>query len=362
MAGIFKFFKQTVFPSYLGVDIGTTSIKIAEIHQGKQLPEVLNYGILESSGYLTRANQVLQASTLKIFEAEAAELLRLVVGEMKTKTNEAIASLPVFSAFMTVLDFPEMNPGELEKSMTFQAKQYIPMPLSEVAIDWLKVGEFKDEKGFKHQQILLISVPQEHIKKYQRIFKLAGLRLRALEIESLSLARIFGGRDPTPTIVVDIGSRSTNIVFLEGGQLKFNIQSDFAGASLTQALSSSLGINPIRAEELKKERGVAGTGPNYELSTIMLPFLDVIINEVRKARYTYESQFRGAPKIERIVLSGGSANLLGIDKYFAREFGMPIVKAAPFVKFEYPPAMEPLVPELNPTMSVALGLVLREFI
>lgn len=361
MAGIFGFFKQSVFPTYLGVDIGTTSIKVVEVKPGEQLPAVINYGFLDSSSYLSRANQVLQTSTLKIFEKEAAELLKLVIGEMKTKTTEALASLPMFSAFTTTLDFPEMPPSELAKAIPFQAKQYIPLPLAEVAVDWMKIGEFEDDKGYKHQRILLISVPQETIKKYQKIFKQVGLSLKALEIESLSLARIFGGSDPTPTVVVDIGSRSTSIAFIEDGQLKFSKQSDFAGASLTQALAVSLGINPLRAEELKKERGVVGTGPNYELSTIMLPFLDAIINEVKKARYSYEEQFHEARKVERIVLSGGGANLLGIEKYFEREMALPVLKAAPFVKFEYPPAMEPLTLELNPLLSVALGLTLREF-
>jgi type IV pilus assembly protein PilM len=362
MASIFSFFKQNVFPTYLGVDIGTTSIKIVEVKPGKQLPAVINYGLLESSSYLSRANQVLQTSTLKIFENEAAELLKLVVKEMKTKTTEALASLPIFSAFTTILDFPEMQPSELAKAIPFQAKQYIPLPLSEVAVDWMKVGEFEDDKGYKHQRILLISVPQETIKKYQRIFKQAGLHLKALEIESLSLARIFGGTDPTPTVVVDIGSRSTSIAFIADGQLKFSKQSDFAGASFTQALAVSLGINPIRAEELKKERGISGTGPNYELSTIMLPFLDAIINEVKKARYDYEEQFKEARKIERVLLSGGGANMLGIEKYFEREMSLPVVKAAPFVKFEYPAVISPLIPELSPLMSVVLGLTLREFI
>lgn len=362
MANIFSIFKQSIFPTYLGVDIGTTSVKVVEVKPGKHLPEVVNYGFLESSSYLARTNQALQASDLKIFEKGAIEFLKIVLAEMKTKSTEAIASIPAFSAFTTMLDFPDMSPGDLSKAVVFQAKQYVPLPLSEVVLDWMKVGERQDEKGFKVQQILLISVPQETIKKYQTIFKSAGLNLKSLEIESLSLARMFGGSDPTPTLIVDIGSRSTNIIFLEYGVLKFNSQSDYAGSSLTQVLSTSLGINPLRAEELKRERGITGTDQNYELSTIMLPLLDVIINEVKKAIYKYEAQFPGSRNIERVMLSGGSANLLGIEKYIERELGVTTVKASPFLKFEYRENLEPIVPELNPIMSVALGLALKEFI
>ncbi len=346
--------------SYLGVDIGTTSIKIVEVRKGKTRPQIVNYGLLESSGYLSRANQALQTSGLKIFENDVIEFLKTAVREMGTGAREAFASLPPFSVFTTVVDFPQMDPKEVEKAMVYQARQYVPLPLSEVALDWTKVAEYQDDKGLSHQKILLTSVPKEQIEKYQRIFKAAGLTLRALEVENVSLARITGN-DPTPTMVVDIGSQSTGIVFLEGGHLVWSAQTDFASASLTQALATSLGVNPLRAEELKKERGIIGTGPSYELSTIMLPNLDVIINEVKKAQFAYLQQFPAARKIERVVLSGGGANLLGIEKYFERDFGVPAVKATPFLQFEYASELAPIVTELNPVMSVALGLCLKEF-
>lgn len=360
MKNPFSFIQKSIAPSYLGVDIGTTSIKMVEVKRGSKGPRVMNYGMLESSGYLARANQALQTSGLKIFEAGAVELLRALIKETGTKTTDVIASIPPFEVFTSLLDFPAMEQKEIQQAIVYQARQYVPIPLEEVALDWMKVADYVDEKGFAHQKILLISVPQEAIKRYQRIFQGAGLTLRALELESLSLARIFGG-DPTSSIIVDIGSRSTNIVFMERGIMAWGAQSDFAAASLTQALATSLGINPLRAEELKKERGVLGTGPNYEISSIMAPFLDAIINEVKKAQYSYVQQFAAAAKAERIILAGGGANLLGIEKYFEREFAIPVVKAAPFAKFEYPDEILPFVPELNPLLTVALGLGMKEF-
>ena len=345
----------------LGVDIGTTSIKMVEVRAGAKGPQVTNYGILESSGYLSRANQALQTSGLKIFEADIVVMLKALIKEMGTQTRSATASLPPFDVFMTMVDFPAMDPKEIQKALVYQAKQYVPLPLSEVALDWMKVGDYQDDQGFAHQKILLISVPQEQIKKYQHMFSSAGLTLRALEIESLSIARVFA-QDPTPTIVVDIGSRSTNIVFLEKGVLVWSAQNDMAAASLTQALATSIGINPMRAEELKRERGIQGTGPNYELSTIMMPFLDAIINAVKQATYTYRQQFPKGAAAERIVLVGGGANLMGIEKYFEKEFAVPVVKAAPFSQFAYPDDITSFVPELNAPLTVALGLGMKEFV
>ncbi len=237
MINPFQLFQKTIGSSYVGIDIGTTSIKAVEVKSGgDKNPEIINYGILESSGYLARANQALQTSTLKIFDADIIAFLKTLVGQMKTRSKDVIASLPPFSAFTTVLDFPLMSPKEVEQAIVYQARQYVPLPLSEVALDWMKVAEYQDEKGFGHQKVLLISVPQEQIAKYKSIFAGAGLNLRALEIESLSVARIFRG-DPTPTIVVDIGSRSTNVIFMDKGSLVWSSQTDFAASSLTQALA-----------------------------------------------------------------------------------------------------------------------------
>ncbi len=349
----------TGFQSYLGVDIGTTSIKMVEILKGRRQPKLQNYGILESYGHLERLNDAIQTSSLKIMEKETANLLRLLLDKLKIKTRQAIASIPAFSTFVSLIEMPTMSEADTAKTVSFQIRQYIPLPASEVAIEWIKVGEKQDENGFTKQQIVIISVPNEQIRKYQNIFKLAGLKLKALEMESLSLIRALIGNDPTPTLIVDIGSRSTNIAAVDQGSLKYNYQTDFAGGSLTQAIAAGININIRRAEELKKQRGLLGAGGEYELSTLTLPFLDAIINEVKRARVSYEkSQER---KIERVILAGGGANLLGIDKYFEEQINLPIIIGNPFSKIEYPSRIEPVVKELGPSFGVAIGLGIKEF-
>lgn len=358
----FSRLRQSVFPVYLGVDIGTTSIKMVEVKPGKQLPQLVNYALLDGGSGAGRMNSALQTSNLKLFDQDIVELLTATVRQMKTSARTALATVPPFSAFLTVLTFPEMSATELSKAIEYQVRQYVPLPLSEIVFDWRKVYEYEDERGYRQQQILVISVPQEQIHKYQHIFSRAGLHLKTLEIESLSIIRSLIGTDPTPTVIIDIGSRSTNIVFAEKGQLRMSSQSDYGGATLTESVASSLNINQSRAEELKREKGIVGIGADYELSTIMLPFLDVIINEVKTAYAHYQSQFPAAPAMERAILSGGGANLKGIEKYFKRELELgAVVKATPLTRFEYDPSLEPMVGDLNSLLGLALGVALQEF-
>ena len=92
----------------------------------------------------------------------------------------------------------------------------------------------------------------------------------------------------------------------------------------------------------------------------MLPFLDVILNEIKRVKDTYEKDYGG--KIERIILSGGGSNLTGIEEYASHQFSLPVLKTEPFEKIMYPRDIEPLITELGPSFAVALGLGIRQFL
>ncbi len=356
----FNFLKR-IFGSkgYVGIDIGTTSIKAVEIEKLNTLPQLINYGFLESYGHLERLNNAIQTSTLKMLDHETAELIKILIKNSEIKSTDAIASLPAFSAFITLLEIPMMSAEDTSKAMQFQAKQYIPLPISAITIDWIKVGQRQDPQGGILQQVLLVSVPNEQIAKYKNIFSLAGLNLIALEVEGLSLARALTKGIDQNVLILDMGSRSTSISVARGGLLKFSGQTDFAGGSLTQTIAAGLNIRPQRAEDLKKLRGLKGTGGEYELSTLMLPILDVIISEARRVKNNYEKGYND--KVESVIVSGGGANLLGVVDYIKDQLGLPVRKAAPFSQLSYPSSIEPLVSELGTQFSVAIGLGMKPF-
>ena len=243
--------------SYLAVDIGTASLKMVELDVSKEKLTLKNYAMLETSGHLTRLNDAIQTSSLKIIDKETAGLLQLLLREMRTKTKLAFASLPAFSAFTALLDLPVMSTDETSKTMQYQARSFVPLPLTEVTIDWLPIVKLTDEKGIKKQRLFLTAVPNEQIKRYQNIFQMAGLNLKVLELETLSLARILTDGDPTNTLIVDIGARSTALGVASMGLLKYSSQTDFSGGYLTQAIANGLGEKigvPALAYTIKRTR------------------------------------------------------------------------------------------------------------
>lgn len=335
----------------LGVDIGTSAIKIVALQADKNnRPRLLDYAVLETYGYLERANAALQTSTLKIFEEEIVGYLRLMLRKMKLPAGswETAASLPTFSAFTTLIEVPpDMSEADLVQTMNFKAKQYLPLPISSVVLDWTRVGA---------GEVFLVAVPSEQVERFQDIFQQARIKLTVLEIEGLALARSLTRENQEPALIIDIGSRSSVILLVQAGRLYMSRQLDFAGGSLTQALAASLEIAPRRAEDLKKQKGLTGLegGPERELSTILLPILDVIINEARRVKASRD--------FSRVILCGGGAKLLGLPRYLGNELGLPVELANPLAGISSAPVLEPLLKDLGPNLAVAAGLALRNFV
>lgn len=337
--------------NYLGVDIGTTSIKIAEFIRTQQGIHLENYGILE-----TFTNSF-QTSGFIASDSDISAYLRIILQHSKVKSRKAIASLPAFFVSTSLIDLPTMPEAEVGQAMAFQAQQYVPWPIAAVSLDYIKVGERVDENQNKIQQMFLIAVPNEQIERYHRIFGNAGLDLQAVEIEGVSLARIFTQGVKEAALIIDIGGRSTSFFVVQDGILKFTAHTDFAGDSLTQAIAEGLGVSPRRAEELKRKIGLL-SGKEFQLSTHIKPLLDVIINEAGRAKENFERSYQAT--VKNVILTGGGSNLSGLEDYYSKQTGLKVVKANPFGKISYPQAIESLIKELSSSVAIVLGLSARE--
>jgi type IV pilus assembly protein PilM len=355
-----KFFTGVLGPpKILGIDIGTTAIKAIELAREGGVIKLATYGILENYGHLERINDAIQTSSLKILDEVTAEMLKKLLFEMKPSTRNCAMSIPIFSAFVALMDLPQLSQKELEQAIPFEARQYVPIPISEVALDWQVLGPTPGQEGQK-VQVLLVAVPNDTIVKYQRIAELSGLNLKILEVETLAATRAIVGPDPSTLVLVDIGSRATVISIVDEGYVRITRSIDTAGGDLTQVIANGLNISPIRAEMLKKSRGLlAGVGEE-NLALLMTPLLDVIISEIQKISALYLERTKREAK--KVILAGGSANIPGLREYFERELAKEVLIGNSFSQLQYPTALAPILNTLSPTFAVAIGLALRELL
>jgi type IV pilus assembly protein PilM len=343
--------------NFLGIDIGTTAIKVVELSQRGDRIKLENYGEASAQTLYEKPFRTIDKNTLLFSSQEIAKALLAVFEEAKIIEKKAIFSIPDFASFFIDFSLPPMTKEELPEAVKYEAKQYIPMPLSEVTLDYSIIsGQLgKGRQKSTPLKILLVAVPNEIINQYYEIADLAGLQLRAIEAEAFGLMRSLIREDKGTVCIIDIGAQSTTINIVDNNILKKSHSFDISGGELTEVIAKSLNIDSIDAEKLKKERGLDETGQN--IKKVLLPLLDYVISETEKILKNFSQQEGKEPA--KIILAGGSAQMAGLRQYFEETFKKEIIIADPFADIFYPPILEETLKQMGSSYSIAVGMALR---
>jgi len=352
---------RSIKPRNIGVDIGTSSIKVVELNKRGGRFELSNYGMfeLESSDAIAKGTEEWQ-NILKMPDKAISDGISDLMKRLKINASDVIASIPSFSTFATVIEMPYVSNEDLARALPFEAKKYIPIPLDEVVLDWSIVGVIDGEKKTDSPsmvEVFLAAVPKDETVRYQNIMKNAGLRVQALELENSALIRALLGNDLSPTAIVNIGGRSTSLIIVDKGFERVSHNYEIGGFEITKAIAQSLGVSLAKAEELKRKFGMKKSEENI-ISESVVSLINMMIFETQKTITSYEESKKG--KIANIVLVGGLTNMPGFGEYFSEKLGRPINIGNPFSRILYPNELNPIVEELNSTLSIALGLAMRE--
>ncbi len=352
--------------SVLGIDIGTSSIKMVQLKRVDERYKLETYGKLQTYGYLERLNDPFHTKSLRLLESQIVELIGKLLKKAETTSNQVVMSIPVFSSFISVVEMPPMPEKELSQALTFEAKRYIPVPLSEVRIDWKVID--REDAGFSKNKnknlfkfkILLVAVPKEIIDKYLRIAQGLELKLQGLELESFSYLRSFMGDDKSTACILDLGARSTSFTIADKGFVQMSHGLDIAGAELTKALAHGMGVDFKRAEEYKRQKGLDHKKLSAEKETrdILLTFVDKIILEAQRMINAYQSETDR--KVTKLILAGGSGNLIGLKEHLEKKLDIKVVVGNPWARIDYPSFLEPVIKEIAPQFAVAVGSAMRE--
>ena len=338
--------------SCLGIDIGASSIKIVEVSGFGKKKKLENY--IEFQLPLTSSSiKTFHGESLLLVSDEVSEILQAIFKKVKLKERRAVLSIPDFSTFFTTFTLPPMTEAEVPQAVEFEARHHIPLPLSEVSYDWQIIEKEKVLPGVK-LKILLVAVPNRVLQNYQRMATLAQLEILGMEAEVFGLIRssIPEKNSQNPVCAVDIGWQSTTVSIVEKGSLQISHSFDISGIGLTKTLSEKLGIDFEEAEKLKKEYGL---DPNRkDISEILCGEINSLAFEINKVcEDFYRSEGK---KIERVLLSGGTASLFGLKEYLGERIKRKVEIVNPFVGLSYPSVLTNRLQELGPSFAVAVGV------
>ncbi len=340
--------------SILGIDVGTSSIKIVELTKKGQNIELTNY----VSYYRMKAQQTFpfQTASFSFFEEDVASKIRDSLRTAGISTKNANFSVPGFCGFFTTIELPKMDLSEVREAVKYQSYKYIPLPLQEIEIDYEIMNENQEENVIK---VLVVAIPKDIVQKYQNVATLSGLNIKFLEVESFSDKRALLKNSQEPAVIVNIGDRATNVVVVDKGHIRVSDSLDFAGFQITKAISDGLNISFQRADEIRKEKGITREIGGL-VSMPIFSVVDKIIFGTQKAISAYVAR-NPLYKPSRIILSGGIATTPGLCDYFYSKTNIKTEIGKPFDKILYNPALQNIIDEIGPSYSVAIGAALRAF-
>ena len=329
--------------SLLGVDIGSSSIKIVELSKGPH-PTLITYGIVDIPEPIT-----LQSTDEQI--QKTVVLLKSLMEKARVSTKNSVMSLPNAAVFTSVIDMPKLSEKEMESAIQFEAKKYVPLPFSDVTLSWTVISDNEDGTTCK---VLLIAVPKQIRDIYVKLFQQAGLNLEIIEIEALSLIRCLVLEKDKNDVIIDIGARVTGLNFVRHGTLQLTRNLGIGGDTITERIAQALNLSMPRAEQFKRDFGLRNTD---FLPEAVKPVLAMMKNEISQIMGIYKAH---NVAVDRIIVVGGGAALPGITDYFPAELGVKAMVGDPLAGLVYAEAVKPILSRFALHLPIAIGLAMRQ--
>ena len=351
------------------IDFGSRSIKVAKLQKISDSYELVNYGItLTPEGAIANG---------EIFNPIAvADVLTDLLSDIGLRDNKAIIAITGQKVIVREIVFPLMEDKELMAGVMWEAPKYVPYDLDESIIDAEKVEEFVEKDGNKMMRVLLVAAPKSIIQPYMEVLKKARIKPKIIDIVSSANIRAFENNltdkkeeeqeSSIVDIILSIGASNTNLTLVEKGNLKFTRDILFGGTDITRAIAKSLNISFDEAEKLKRETKIvlgqeAEEEKKNESEKIIVKILNQITKEVRKSLSYYKTQSQKV-NYNKMILSGGCANIVNITEYLSEQFEIPVVIGNPLESIKIDEKVFDIkrMKKLEDTLATVIGLAMRE--
>lgn len=338
----------------VGLDIGISSIKIVALEKDKGSSKLLSLGTIATPapGMISDSDTDLEA---------VAGAIKKLLSAAKIDGTDVIVALPESKVFTRVIDdLPYLTDEELASAIRYASEEFIPMPLTEVNLNWQVLFRSK-EAGRARTVVLVISSPKNVVSKYIKVLAFAGLKPKAMETETIAVTRSLVGNNPfsPATLIVQFGATTTDFATVSKGLIWLTRSISTGGMALSRALSQHFSFETSQAEEYKKVYGLTKDQLEGKVYDALKPLVDIIVGEAKRVVQAFEQKYPQNP-IKRIVLSGGGSKMPGLVAYFANFFGLEVQEADPWFFISKDKNLSSTLAKDAPSYSVAAGLALRE--
>lgn len=356
----------------IGLDISDISVRLVQ------------FSLNSKGGYSVQA-YVDKPLSKEVIRDDSVKSVQILVDSIKEALQnpqlgkflgkQVVASIPETKSFVRVIEMPKMSEQEVKEAIKWEAEQYVPLPLNQVYLDWIIIGDLEQEHSGK-MKVLLTASPKDYIDDLTSYLKQAGLRPVALEVESQATARSLVSDDANDTaLILDINAVRSSFIIFDHGTLQFTSSMPIAGNSFSEAITKVMNITFDEAEKIKRKVGLEKEAESGQVRKALLPVLSNLVSEIKNTIKFYEEHTGSNVKISRLILTGGSSKLKDLPPYLVDRLknskdstehklrsipGMRVELGNPWAKIFDKGQVLPISRLDSLSFSTAIGLALRE--
>ncbi|HVU75766.1 MAG TPA: type IV pilus assembly protein PilM [Candidatus Paceibacterota bacterium] len=358
--------------SFVGIDIGTSSIKLVQLRAAHGVAVLETYGEIALGPY---GGQPV-GKVVKLDPEKMAQALKDLMKEANVTAREAGISIPFSSSLITVIDLPQVDAESLKRIVPIEARKYIPVPVSEVSLDWFVIpkdegqqsafadmAEKKPAAVAHGQEVLLVAIQNVVLQGYQAIMQAVNLAASFYEIEIFSAVRAALGHGLAPVLVVDLGASTTKMYVVERGVVRMTHLLTIGGQQITETLARTMTWEFEKAERVKREKGFIensawSTDESARIKEALLSTLSRIFTETNRVLLSYGQRYN--KDVSSICFTGGGASLPGLAEVAKTAINAQVSIAEPFSRTEAPAFLASVLGQIGPSFTVPVGLALRK--
>jgi type IV pilus assembly protein PilM len=340
----------------LGLDIGSSSVKLVHLKPGKGGHALLAWGEAPLPPEAVVDNQLMNSSAI-------VQAIRELVAQQKVKTKEVAIGVRGHSVIIKRISMPFMSQEDLDESIQWEAEQYIPFDVKDVNIDTQILTPQPDAAG--QMDVLLVAAKKDLINDFTSVCAEAGLTATVVDVDAFAVQNAFEANYPQapnqPVVLINVGAAVTNINIVNNGLATFTRDITIGGNAFTEEIQKQLNISAEEAEALK----VGGQGETdavvpQEVERVIQGVADQMGGEIQRSLDFHAAT---APDLHptRVYLSGGTARIPALFRVIEQRAGVPVEVMNPFKNIEvdnrkFDPAV---IMNAAPAAAVAVGLALR---
>ena len=336
----------------VGVDIGSSAVKLVQLREVKGGYQLRKIGILPLAAEAIVDNTLMDSSSI-------VETVKILLASQNVTAKEAVCSISGNSVIIRKISLPVMPVEELEDQIHWEAEQYIPFDINDVNVDFQVLSP--DEQDPSKMNVLLVASKKDIINDYLAVFAEAGLKLVVVDVDSFAVQNAYETNYEAEyadvVALVNIGASIMNLNIVSGGVSLFTRDVQMGGNLYTEEIQKQFGLNSEDAEAMKLS---AADSDDPRLRDILQRLNETIAIEMRRSLDFYNST-AGEGRISKVYLSGGGAKTAMLMEAVQQRLSLPVEILNPFLRIavnekEFDSAF---LEGIAPLVTVAVGLATR---